>query len=78
MNQVPQPLSSADISILSPEISQFCNIKKYRYRLHFDAKFLILLTFLGTLNNIVLTNIVTILTISAKMAILGLLEVKAF
>ena len=31
------PLSSADISILSPEIIKFYCIKKYRYRLHFDA-----------------------------------------
>ena len=30
------PLSSADISIFSPEISKFCYIKKYRYRLDFD------------------------------------------
>ena len=39
------PLSSADISIFSPEITKFSFIKKYRYRLHFDAQFLILLTF---------------------------------
>ena len=26
-----------DISIFSPEISKFCYIKKYRYRLHFDT-----------------------------------------
>ena len=31
------PLSSADISIFSPEISKFCYIKKYRYSLHFDT-----------------------------------------
>ena len=28
------PLSSADISIFSPEVSKSCYIKKYRYRLH--------------------------------------------
>ena len=27
------------------EISKFCNIKKYRYRLRFDTKYIILLTF---------------------------------
>ena len=32
-----KPLISADISIFSPEISKFCYIKKYRYRLHFDT-----------------------------------------
>ena len=29
-------LSSAGINIFSPEISKFCYIKKYRYRLEFD------------------------------------------
>ena len=37
MNHVTRPVSSADISIFSPEISKFCYIKKYRYRLHFDT-----------------------------------------
>ena len=37
MNHVTHPLSSADISIFSPEISKFCYIKKYRYRLHFNT-----------------------------------------
>ena len=36
MNHVTHPLSSAGISIFSPEISKFCYIKKYRYRLEFD------------------------------------------
>ena len=34
---VSHHLISADISIFSPEISKFCYIKKYRYRLHFDT-----------------------------------------
>ena len=33
------PLSSADISNFLPEISTFCYIKKYMYRLHFDTNF---------------------------------------
>ena len=37
MNHLTNPLSSADISIFSPEISKFCYIKKYRYRLQFDT-----------------------------------------
>ena len=45
------PLSSADI-IFSPEISKFCYIKKYKYRLHFDILFLILLTFWGVLKDV--------------------------
>ena len=36
-NHVTHPLNSADISIFSPEISKFCYIKKYRYRLHFGS-----------------------------------------
>ena len=38
-------LSSADIIIFSPEISNFCYIKKHRWRLHFNTLFLILLSF---------------------------------
>ena len=30
------PLSSTDIRNFSPEINNFCYIKKYRYRLHFN------------------------------------------
>ena len=45
MNHVIHPLISADIRIFLPEISKFCYIKKYRYRLYVDTVFLILLTF---------------------------------
>ena len=64
MNHVTHSLSSADISIFSLEISKFCNIKKYRYRLHF----------VESLKN-VLINMGTILMMSAKMATLDLLKV---
>ena len=37
MNHMTHPLSSADISIFSSEISKVCYIKKYRYRLHFNT-----------------------------------------
>ena len=37
INHVTHPVSSADISIFSSEISKFCYIKKYKYRLHFDG-----------------------------------------
>ena len=33
INRVTHPLSSADISIFSPEISNFFYVKKYRHRL---------------------------------------------
>ena len=49
MNHVEHLLSSADISIFSPEIRKFCYIKKYRYRLYFDTWFLFILTFLESL-----------------------------
>ena len=47
------------------------------YRLHFDKKLLILLTFLESIK-IVLTKIVEILVMSAKMAAPGLLKMKIF
>ena len=64
MNHVTHLLSSDDISIFSLEITKFCYIKKYRSRLHFDTKFLILL--------------ISILMMSAKVATLGLLKIKIF
>ena len=77
INHVTHPLSSADISNFSPEISKFCYIKKYMYRLHFDTKFLILLTFLKFLK-IVLIKKVIILLMSAKMATPSLLKIMVF
>ena len=71
------PLSSADISIFSMEISKDCYIKKCRYRLHFDTEFLTLLTFLES-SKVALINMVTILMMSAKRATLGLLKMKVF
>ena len=49
VHQVTHLLSSADLNNFSPEISKFCYIKKCMYRLHFDTKFLIILTFLQSL-----------------------------
>ena len=71
------PVSSADISIFSPEISNSSYIKKYRYRLHVDTLFLILLTYFEFLR-IVLINMVAILMMSAKLATIGLLKLKLF
>ena len=70
-------MSSADISVFSPEINSFCYIKKYRHRLHFNALFLILLTFFEFLK-VVLINMVAILMMSVKLATLGLLKMKVF
>ena len=67
-----------DIGIFSPEINNLRYIKKYTYRLHFNAKFLILLTFFESLK-VVLINVVAILMMSAKFAALGPLNIiKAF
>ena len=75
MNHLTHPLRSAEMSNFSPEISEFCYIKKYMYRLQFDTKFLIILTFLQLIK-MVLIKRVTILTISAKMATSGLLKIR--
>ena len=51
--------------------------KKYIYRLHFDTKVLIPLTFLESLKIVSLKN-VTFLMMSAKMATPGPLKIKVF
>ena len=58
-----------------PENSNFCYIKRYRYKLY--TSFLILLTFFESWK-IFLINILTSLMMSAKMATLGFLKVKVF
>ena len=73
--RVTHPLSSAKTSNFSPEISKFYYIKKYMYRLHFDIKLLILLTFLESIK-IVLIKKVAILVMPAKTANPGLLKIK--
>ena len=77
MNHVTNPLSSADICIFSLEIIKFCYVKKYRYRLHFDTSLLTLLTFLESLN-IVLINLFILLMMSVKRATPGLLKIMVF
>ena len=57
--------STADITIYSAEITNFCYTKKYRYRLHFNSSFLIFLTFFESLK-IVLINMAAIPMMSAK------------
>ena len=77
INHVTHLLSHADISLFSPEISKFCYIKKYTYRLDFDTYVIILLAFLESLV-IVLINMVTTLMMSAKITTPGLLEIRVF
>ena len=47
INHVTHTLSFTELSIFSPGINNIYCIKKYRYRLHFNTSFLILLTFLS-------------------------------
>ena len=60
----------------SCEISNFCCIKKYTYRLHLNTC-LILWTFFESLR-VALINVVAILMTSAKLATPGLLKIKVF
>ena len=76
MNHVTDPLSSADISNFSQEISKFCYIKKHGYRLHFDTSFLVLSTFFESVK--LLSIGYNFDNISAKMATPGLLKMKTF
>ena len=75
MSHVTHSFGSADISIFSPKIRNFWDVKIYR--LCFDTWFLILLAFLESLK-IILISTVTILMRSAKMATLDLLKIKIF
>ena len=77
MNHVTHPMIPADTSNFSPDISKFCYISKYMYRIHFDTKFLILLSFLESLK-IVLIKKVTILMMSTKLATSGVLKITVF
>ena len=70
-------MHSPNIGIFSLEIGNFCYLKKYRYRLYFNQRFLILLIFFESLQ-VLLIKVVAILMISAKFATLGLLEIKVF
>ena len=77
MNHVTHPLSSADISIFSPEITKFSYIAKYRYKFNLDAHYLTVPIFIELLR-IALINMVKILMVSAKMGTSGLLKIKIF
>ena len=61
INHITLPLSSADISVFSPEINNFCYVKKCRYRLHFDRSFLIRLTFSESLKVVLISMVATLM-----------------
>ena len=77
MNYVIHQLSSADISIFSPEIDKCCYINKYSYRFHFQYMTSNSFNSVDSLKN-VLVNLVTILMLSAKIVTLTLLKIKLF
>ena len=76
INHVTHPLSSAEFSIFFKRKTNFY-IKKYRYRLHFNAQFLISLSVPESLK-VALIYMVAVLIILAKLATLGLLKIKVF
>ena len=76
MNHVTNPLSSANISNFSQEISKFYYIKKYGYRLHFDTPFLVLSTFFEYVKTFSIGY--NFDDISAKMATPGFFKMKSF
>ena len=78
INHMTHPLTFADITIFLWKSVNFCYIKKYRYRLHFDASFSVVSTLFEYLE-IVLTNMITILMmISAKMTTPNFLKTQIF
>ena len=74
MNHVTQALSSADTSNFSTGNQQILLYQEIQYRLYFDAKFLIFLTFLSLGR---LLKEVAILMVPAKAATPSLLKVKS-
>ena len=70
-------MSPAYISNFSSEISKFCYIKKYMYRLHFDTKFLVTLAFLESSWFALIKKVISLI-MSSKMATPGLLEILVF
>ena len=77
VNHIKHLLSSAVISISSPEICNFRYTKEYKHRLHFNIQFLILLSLFESLK-VVLINMASILMMSARFATLGLSKTEYF
>ena len=69
-------MSSADIRIFSPKISNFFYVGKYRQKIHFNA-FFNSFGFIKSLK-VVLTNVIAILMMPTKIATPGFLKIKAF
>ena len=77
MNHSTHPISSADISIFSVEISKFAILTNTDIDCIVLHNFLFILTFFESLK-FVLINMVTIFMMSSKTATQGLLEIKLF
>ena len=63
-------MSSANINIYLPEINNFCYIKKCRFRVHFKSLFAFILSLFESWN-VVMINMVAMLTMWRKLATLG-------
>ena len=75
--KIPQDMALCWCQHFLPEINIFCYIKKYRYRLHFYAYFLILSTLFEFIK-VVLKKVISVLIMLAKLATLGLLKKSYF
>ena len=76
INHVTHSVSSADISIFHRKSAIFV-ISRNSYTLDFNISFIILLTLLETLK-VVLTSMVGILMMPAKLYTLGVLKIMVF
>ena len=78
INPATHHLSSSDISIFSPEISNIFYNGKYRWKLHCSTWFLIVLTFVESLKVVLINMNAILIMMSAKLATPSLLETKIF
>ena len=77
INHVIHLLGSADHSIFSLETSNFCYIKKYRHKLHFNTWIKVLLNLFECLKILVI-NMIAIPMMWAKFTTLSLLKRELF
>ena len=78
MNHVIHALSSTEIRVFSPEMSKVQYIKKIQIEITFWYIISNSFNFFFESLRTVLTKMITILMMSRKLSILGLLKIKAF
>ena len=67
-------LCPGEIRIFALKISNFCHIKKYRYRSYFNT--LLILSIFGGSLRVIVIKVVAFLMISSKLATLGLPKIN--